>query len=252
MEKFLKKVKNIHKDKYDYSLTNYIKSNEKIVIICPKHGEFKQTPSHHLTGRGCKKCGYENNTVKQTYNRDIFIEKALKVHGNKYNYSLVDYKFSNIKIDIVCGEHGKFSQTPNKHLLGQGCRKCGYNKITKIPKELKEIVKECKTLVSGVYYRGKYTKYSQAFDILGCSWKEFVEHLEDNKFGFKVGQEKIDLDHIIPISSAKTVEEVYKLSYYTNFQLLPEYYNRYEKKTNKFSINHLEKWLKTQRGKTVN
>lgn len=55
---------------------------------------------------------------------EIFITKALKKHGNKYNYSLVDYKNSKTKINIICNIHGEFSQTPNSHLNGRGCPEC--------------------------------------------------------------------------------------------------------------------------------
>lgn len=55
---------------------------------------------------------------------EIFIAKALKKHGSKYNYSLVDYKNNKTKIDIVCNIHGKFSQIPNAHLSGQKCPMC--------------------------------------------------------------------------------------------------------------------------------
>ena len=54
---------------------------------------------------------------------DIFIEKAKKIHGNIYDYSLVNYINNHTKIKIIC-EHGIFEQTPKKHLFGQGCKKC--------------------------------------------------------------------------------------------------------------------------------
>lgn len=55
-EEFLVKVKKIHKDKYDYSLCNFIDVKINVRIICPEHGEFEQRPQHHLAGHGCKKC----------------------------------------------------------------------------------------------------------------------------------------------------------------------------------------------------
>ena len=54
-----------------------------------------------------------------------FIEKAHTTHNNFYNYSKVIYIASNVKIKIICPVHGEFLQTPAKHLLGQGCQKCG-------------------------------------------------------------------------------------------------------------------------------
>ena len=58
-------------------------------------------------------------------NLKMFIEKANLIHENKYLYLLCKYKNSKIKIDIICPEHGEFEQTPNAHLSGKGCPKCG-------------------------------------------------------------------------------------------------------------------------------
>ena len=57
--------------------------------------------------------------------KDIFIEKARQVHGDKYDYSKVEYVNNKTKICIICPEHGEFYQTPNAHLNGQGCKNCG-------------------------------------------------------------------------------------------------------------------------------
>lgn len=54
-----------------------------------------------------------------------FIEKARKVHGDTYDYSKVTYTDSKTKVCIICSIHGKFWQTPAKHLQGQGCKQCG-------------------------------------------------------------------------------------------------------------------------------
>ena len=72
------------------------------------------------------------------YNKEIFIEKAKKVHGNKYNYSKVEYINSKTKVCIICPEHGEFWQEPNKHLYGYGCAKCGYKKLHNLKKKTTE------------------------------------------------------------------------------------------------------------------
>jgi len=64
---------------------------------------------------------------KQT--KDEFIEKANKVHNNKYDYSKVDYINSGTKVEIICPEHGSFFQTPRNHVAGQACKECGYDKL---------------------------------------------------------------------------------------------------------------------------
>jgi Zn ribbon nucleic-acid-binding protein len=57
-----------------------------------------------------------------------FIEKAIKIHGDKYDYSKVEYKNNNIKVCIICRKHGEFNQLPSNHLAGKECLKCSYEK----------------------------------------------------------------------------------------------------------------------------
>lgn len=124
-EEFIKKAKNIHGDKYDYSKVEYLNSRTKICIICPEHGEFWQTPNSHLDGQGCPSCGERKRAEKKTLTKDEFIKKAIKRHGNKYDYSKVEYINSDTKVKIICPKHGEFLQAPGLHLYGHACPKCG-------------------------------------------------------------------------------------------------------------------------------
>jgi hypothetical protein len=109
----------VHGTRYNYSKTKYINVRTKVCIICPEHGEFWQVPSAHLQGQGCPKCAgrYMDN--------NLFFQKAHEVHGDKYDYSKVEYVDSKTKVCIICPEHGEFWQVPSKHLYGRGCPKCG-------------------------------------------------------------------------------------------------------------------------------
>src|SRR5688572_21492243 len=53
-----------------------------------------------------------------------FIEKSKNVHGNRFDYSKVEYISSHTKVCIICPEHGEFYQSPTGHLSGNGCVKC--------------------------------------------------------------------------------------------------------------------------------
>ena len=125
---FIQEFNKIHNNKYDYSLVKYKNNRTKIKIICPNHGVFEQVPQSHLNGFGCKKCSIEGGAGKHMHTKEKFIEKAFNVHGNKYDYSLVNYKGSDIKIKIVCSTHGVFEQTPRHHLYDRGCPKCNFSK----------------------------------------------------------------------------------------------------------------------------
>ena len=56
IEEVIEKFKKIHKNKYDYSKVKYKNCDTKVIIICPAHGEFKQTPYGHSKGHGCREC----------------------------------------------------------------------------------------------------------------------------------------------------------------------------------------------------
>ena len=132
-EQFIEKARKIHGDKFDYSKVEYVDNNTEVIIICPIHGEFKQTPSAHLKSiHGCKKCGCVSGNGKQTENaRKSFIEKAKKIHNNKFDYSKVEYVNNHTPVCIICPEHGEFFQTPQSHLHSNGCKKCSFEKMGK-------------------------------------------------------------------------------------------------------------------------
>lgn len=131
-EEFIKKATEVHGDRYDYSLTNYKNSQIKVKIICPEHGLFLQTPANHLFNHGCGECARKEQKERQTLTTENFIKKAINIHENKYDYSLVDYKNNSTKVKIICPKHGIFNQAPNSHISGEnGCSQCsGKFKIT--------------------------------------------------------------------------------------------------------------------------
>lgn len=119
LQKFIITADKIHNKKYDYSKVIYKNTNTHIIIICPKHGKFLQRPDHHLRGSGCGKCaGVKLLTTNE------FKEKAIKLHGTKYDYSHVIYINSLTPITIICPKHGKFLQKPTQHLKPRGCPSC--------------------------------------------------------------------------------------------------------------------------------
>ena len=128
-KQFIEEAKLIHGDKYDYSKVEYVNAKTKVCIICPEHGEFWQTPDKHINNKcGCGKCGDEIVSKKRAKTIEDFIEKARKVHGDKYDYSKVEYVNNHTNIIIICPEHGEFLQLPANHFKGCGCQKCGGNK----------------------------------------------------------------------------------------------------------------------------
>ncbi len=129
LERFLEKSNLTHGNRYDYSLIKGFRNNrEKLPIICREHGVFMQSAHAHIDSRqGCPECGKlivgEAHEGRRLTTEE-FVEKAKGVHGNKYDYSLVDYKDTKTPITIICKKHGQFEQIPNYHLSGCGCQQC--------------------------------------------------------------------------------------------------------------------------------
>lgn len=120
-EEFIQKATEIHGDLFSYSEVNYINANTHIKIWCNTCEEyFMQKPQAHLYGQGCLKCV----NIAQTGTTESFIHKATIKHGLKYDYSKVDYIKTSEKVDIICPEHGIFSQRAACHIKGAGCPYC--------------------------------------------------------------------------------------------------------------------------------
>jgi hypothetical protein len=156
----IQKIKDKHNDKYKYVDSMDLNLDKELTIICEKHGEFKQKVKYHIQ-HGCKKCGYENSP---NMGLEKFIEKSNIVHENFYDYSKFTYKNSSTKSTIICPEHGEFEQTPNVHLRGSGCLKCGYEK-NGVRLELNDFFDKCKE-VHNNKYRYDETVYTTTRDII--------------------------------------------------------------------------------------
>ena len=132
LEEFIRRSQEIHKEedgspKYDYTESEHVNSNTKVKIICKIHGLFEQNSHDHLVGKGCSKCGFEKGSKKAVLGKNVFLERAKKAHGDKYDYSLLpDNLKTKDKVKILCKEHGVFEQESKSHTYGIGCPKCGH------------------------------------------------------------------------------------------------------------------------------
>ena len=167
-EDFIIKARKVHGEKYDYSKVEYVNNKTKLCIICPEHGEFLQTPSSHLQGKGCQKCGVENRSKKRTLKKEEFIKNGCEKHGDKYDYSKVKYVNARTKVCIICLEHGEFWQIPTEHIQGKGCQKCNLSHLERsVINYLDEV---------GITY-----DYQKRFDWLGRQSLDF--YLPDYNIG---------------------------------------------------------------------
>lgn len=131
LDQFVSKSIAIHGNTYDYSKTEYINNNLKLIIICKLHGEFLQLARNHMLGRGCHSCKALNAIERLQDTTQSFIEKAKAVHGDTYDYSKALYNKSNGRVEIICYVHGSFFQIANAHISkGAGCPKCAGKNTT--------------------------------------------------------------------------------------------------------------------------
>ena len=87
---------------------------------------------------GCRACGTvkayaKENACRVAKAKSTFVEKAIKVHGDCYDYDRVDYVTARIHVLIGCRKHGFWSTTPDNHLRGTGCPICGASHLNKTP-----------------------------------------------------------------------------------------------------------------------
>lgn len=141
-ETFLQKAKEKGLlEKYDFSNIVYERSNCKIQLYCGKqdkcgkeHGIFYITPNDLLNGHGCPKC---SKVYRRT--QDELIEDFRIVHGDKYDYSKVEFKNMRTKVCMICPEHGEFWQLPDSHIRGQGCPQC---KMSHMENNISQLLKD--------------------------------------------------------------------------------------------------------------
>ncbi len=174
-EMFIRRVREVHGDKYDYSKTAYISNKVPVAIICFTHGLFQQMPSAHLKGHGCAKCA---NVGRLT--TEEFVTRARRVHGDKYDYSQVNYEYSIVRVTIKCVKHNKsFQQTPNAHLYGRGCPLCSFNSISKAQNNWLEFIEsyygistEREYLITNTKWRadGYHKDSNTVFEFHGDFW----------------------------------------------------------------------------------
>lgn len=127
LKEFIDKANIIHNNKYDYSNVDCVNNKTKVIITCSIHGDFEQTPSKHIIGQGCPFCNRSEICGSKKMTNDEFINNANKIHQNRYTYNKTMYTYAKEKVWVTCPLHGDFNITPDSHLRGSGCKKCGHN-----------------------------------------------------------------------------------------------------------------------------
>ena len=171
-KEFIEKARELHGNKYDYYKTKYGKNKkEKVIITCPKHGDFLITPDSHLSGCGCKYC-----TKGDVFNTNDFIKKSQTLHNNKFDYSKVIYIDAYTDVQIICPIHGVFKQRPVNHLKGCGCPECS-KQFRILETKLYDAINNSLNDISVIHsYYNKNVLHGQELDIYIPEYKIGVEY----------------------------------------------------------------------------
>ena len=182
-EQFILDASSTHNNFYTYLKTIYTGVQNKVIITCPIHGDFLQTPTNHLKGGGCVNCVIERFKKKYTKTTEQFLLDAKVVHGDRYIYpSNIIYEHNNNKIIIICREHGEFSQTPNNHLLGHGCPMCG--KQRQLGGLNFTTIERCKNKLietNGIIYTVKCYDNKEEFFKIGITKRSIQKRFQETK-----------------------------------------------------------------------
>jgi len=164
---FKNKALKVHNEFYSYDKIDYLNVKTKIIITCPKHGDFLQNPSTHLRGSLCPKCAKEKFVKTISKTTEWFIKKSMKIHNSFYIYDKTLYVKTSGKVIITCPEHGDFTQVAQSHLNGRGCPECGRLKHTT---DMKIFIINAMELHGDRYNYDKSTYYNCKTDmIITCS-----------------------------------------------------------------------------------
>lgn len=122
-----------------------------------------------------------------------FIQKAKLIHGDKYDYSLVNYTGGQIPVKIICPEHGIFEQRPAKHIFGQGCPKCNGTRL----KTTEEFIKQAKEVHGDTYDYSKteYGKNNRDPVIIICKLHGEFKQTPVHHINCKCGCPKCNMSH---------------------------------------------------------
>jgi len=209
----------------------YFRKYRNVCIDCQREYGRNKYKKESEKLKSIKKEYYENNKEKcREYGRIYYKEN---IEDNKI---LKKEYYENNKEYIK--EQHKIYNKNNKDKINKRQREYISSRIQN--DNMFKLSKNTRTLIVNSFYYNGFTKKSKTQNILGCSFEEFKVYLEskfenwmnwDNR-GLYNGELNYgwDIDHIIPISSAKIEDDIIRLNHYTNLQPLCSYTNRHIKK----------------------
>ena len=186
--KFKQEMFDLYGDQYDFNNSKYINTKTELTAICKTHGEFSKAPFSLLNGSACDEC-----CKKQTKynNKEMFIEEARKVYGNKDDYTNTEVISSKYKVKVKCTKHNiTFEKDIQSYLGGCGCPKCSAENYSLVrTKTTEQFIKEAEEVHENKFDYSN-TTYILAKDVLFITCKKHNSTFEcypDNHLKVKSG-----------------------------------------------------------------
>ena len=197
--------------------------------VCNKCNVDKEVTEFYSGRRRCKLC----------YNK--YKKKSTPEQREEYNRRRKEKYYENHEEELEKSRLWK-KRNPEKVVEYRRGYMSGYEKKRMENDPLYNVSRTVRNLIKCSIYHKGFTKNSRTFEILGCSYEDFKLHIESHwedwmnwdNYGLYNGKENCgwEYDHIIPVSSAKCEEDIYKLNHYSNIQPLCSYVNRCVKRDN--------------------
>lgn len=204
-DKFIEKAKNKFGDKFDYSKVDYVNAKTRVIIICPEHGEFPQTPDKHLQSKfGCPECvkklkdnskaakNSRKGAEKRQITKEEYIKRANEKWNNKYSYIIDNWQgLCNTEIKVICPIHGEFSINARNHILQNnktGCPCCGKEQWIEAKTEsYDEVLQEFKAIYGNTYEypesnREIYVNKRSKISIICKEHGEFIKTAQKHRY----------------------------------------------------------------------
>lgn len=238
-EQFVQKANAVHSGRYHYPAQEYAGKRGKITFICPTHGARTQGAGNHLSGAACRACGEAVRVQRRSTGRDGFIQRGTAVYKGLDTYESVVYVNTMTPVVVTCATHGTYSIRPHNYLrMGQRCSQCA-KEGTAVHNPIKDkynahfrhrlatdplhaMKKRLRKRLRESLVKRHAPKDKTLLAVLGCTYQELLTHIEA-QFLPGMGWSNMQLwhvDHVVPLATAKTVEDIYRLNHYTNLQPL--------------------------------
>lgn len=207
----------IFKDEY--------KTAKEHMVFGTKYGDIRVTPSNLLVGKAPNIDSALNKT-------EYIINQFIEVHGDKYDYSLVEYINAKTKVKIVCKKHGVFEQTPSNHIKGKNCSRCSRNGVYGV-KKIRERNKEQYKNTPAKLYILEFNTEEESFFKIGVTKHSMNSRIKD------MSPYSPELIKVLKVNLYDAiVKEQELLDYFEEYEYTPKH--KFGGHTECISINPLE------------